>query len=239
MIISHSHQFIFLKPRKVAGTSLEIAFSKFLGANDIVTRISHGDEEERLRKGYLGAQNYKKSAVELFTNPSMKDLKSLARLKPPQKFYNHISAAQVKKMVEPEIWNNYKKISIVRNPWDYALSYFFYANGRETKLNFEQWCFDRSAVLNRNIEQYQVDNEVVIDYFLRFEHFQEDMLALEASFPSLAGLYDIFTSVQAKGGIRPKKGATVQDFFGNKPKLNVLFEETFKFEISQFNYKRP
>lgn len=238
MIISHSHQFIFMKPRKVAGTSLEIAFSKFLGANDIVTRISSGDEEERLRRGYLGARNYKKSAFDLFCTPTVKDLKSLARLKPPQKFYNHIPAAQVKKMIGLDIWNNYKKISAVRNPWDYAVSYFFYANGKETKLDFEQWCFDNSVALNRNIEQYRVDNEVVIDHFLRFENFQEDMLKLEASLPSLTGLYDTFSSVQAKGGIRPKKGAAVQDLFVNKPRLDALFEDLFEFEISRFNYKR-
>jgi hypothetical protein len=238
MIISHSHQFIFLKPRKVAGTSLEISFSKFLDANDIVTRISQDDEEERLRRGYLGARNYRKSVFELFTNPTVKDFKSLARLKPPQKFYNHISAAQVEKMVGPEIWDNYKKISVVRNPWDYAVSYFFYANGKETKLDFEHWCVENAGVLKRNIEQYQVNNEVIIDHFLRFEHFQEDMLALEASIPGLTGLHDTFSSVTAKGGTRPKKGATVQEIFGNNPRLDDLFEELFAFEIEQFQYTR-
>ncbi|WP_289036294.1 sulfotransferase family 2 domain-containing protein [uncultured Roseibium sp.] len=37
MIISHSHKFIFIKTRKTAGSAIEIALSKFLGPNDIIT----------------------------------------------------------------------------------------------------------------------------------------------------------------------------------------------------------
>lgn len=38
MIVSHALKLIFIKPRKVAGTSLEIVFSKFAGPDD----VSHG-----------------------------------------------------------------------------------------------------------------------------------------------------------------------------------------------------
>ena len=43
MIASHQHRFIFLKTRKTAGTSVEIALSKVCGPDDIITEISPED----------------------------------------------------------------------------------------------------------------------------------------------------------------------------------------------------
>ena len=59
MIISHKHKFIFIKTRKVGGTSVEIAMSKYLGSGDIVTPITPEDEEMRRSKGFVSCQNYK------------------------------------------------------------------------------------------------------------------------------------------------------------------------------------
>ena len=39
-IVNHKYKFIFVKTRKVAGTSLEIALSKFCNKNDILSRKS-------------------------------------------------------------------------------------------------------------------------------------------------------------------------------------------------------
>jgi len=58
MIISHEHKFIFIKTNKTAGTSIEIALSKYCGSNDIITPISDEDEEIRRQLGYRGPQNY-------------------------------------------------------------------------------------------------------------------------------------------------------------------------------------
>ena len=58
MIISHDYKFIFLKNRKTAGTSIEIALSKFCGPNDVITPISPEDEATRKELGYRGPQNY-------------------------------------------------------------------------------------------------------------------------------------------------------------------------------------
>ena len=57
MIISHKHKFIFLKTVKTAGTSIEIALSKYCGPDDIITPASPEDEITRSELGYPGPQN--------------------------------------------------------------------------------------------------------------------------------------------------------------------------------------
>ena len=55
MIISHRHRFIYVKARKVAGTSVEVALAKHCGDADIVTPVGgfspkwDEDEYERHR----------------------------------------------------------------------------------------------------------------------------------------------------------------------------------------------
>ena len=54
MIASHAHRFIFLKTRKTAGTSVEIALSKACGPDDVITVTSPEDEELRTAAGGRG-----------------------------------------------------------------------------------------------------------------------------------------------------------------------------------------
>ena len=49
MILSHRYRYLFLKTNKTAGTSIEIALSKFCGPDDIITPISPEDEAIRRR----------------------------------------------------------------------------------------------------------------------------------------------------------------------------------------------
>jgi len=58
MIISHKYQFIFLKTAKTAGTSIEIALSRFCGQDDIITPVSVEDELKRQAAGGVAPQNY-------------------------------------------------------------------------------------------------------------------------------------------------------------------------------------
>ena len=53
MIVSFQHEFIFVKTRKTAGTSIEMALTPFCGPDDIVTPIDPPDERSRTLAGLI------------------------------------------------------------------------------------------------------------------------------------------------------------------------------------------
>ena len=58
MIVSHAHKFVFLKTKKTAGTSIELALSTLCGDDDIITPLTEIDEAQRASG--RGAQNWRK-----------------------------------------------------------------------------------------------------------------------------------------------------------------------------------
>jgi hypothetical protein len=59
MIISHKHKFIFIKPTKVAGTSIEVSLAKHCDKKDIITPITKFDKSSDEDKYSHPARNYK------------------------------------------------------------------------------------------------------------------------------------------------------------------------------------
>jgi hypothetical protein len=234
MIISYKHNLIFLKPRKVAGTSFEIALSKFLGATDVITPIAPSDETTRKELGFLGKQNY----LYPFSQLNLKQ-KAKAVLKPglPEKYFNHMSAKQCRTRVGEATWRDFRKLSIVRCPWDAALSRFYWANGKGADLaGFTTYFLENPHFLSANRAQYLIDGECCVDIALRFEHFQEDIGLLEEEMPSLHGLWDTFSGLRAKGGFRPASSPDIADVYRQHPRVDALIRQLNEFEIDQFGY---
>lgn len=101
MIISHKHTFIFFKPRKVAGSSVQVALSEFCGPDDIITTIGDFTQEVDDTEFVDHARNY-------------------------DGYFNHMRPWRIKQKVNKEVWDSYFKFSIVRNPWDMLVSRYFW-----------------------------------------------------------------------------------------------------------------
>lgn len=129
MIVSHKYRFIFLKTAKTAGTSIEIALSKFLGEQDIITPISAPDEAIRRELGYRGPQNYR---VPLRQHSPV-ELTRAILLGRRKKFYNHMSAHEVRGMIGEKTWNDYYKFCFERNPFDRVISLYFWCYKSEPR----------------------------------------------------------------------------------------------------------
>lgn len=236
MIVLKKHGLIFIKPKKVAGTSFEIALAHYADKHDIITEIS----EENYRKlvGCYGPQNFTGSFIEIFRSDKREFLKAIYGRRRPRKFYNHMPAKEIRSKITPSIWESFSKVSIVRNPFDVIISMYFWSNRGAINLdkyNFLQWIKDNPHVLCLNKDFYAIDGVPVIDHLLRYEALQEDILNLEFKNPRLEGLADTFKGLKTKQGIRPKD-ASAKDFFAGEQKLidSVYF---FNQEvISKFGY---
>ena len=236
MIVSHQHKLIFLKARKVAGTSFEIALSRFCSDGDIITPISRDDTKIRSDRGFTKAQNFNFKLVDLFAKD--KEARLFGRDIPP-KFYNHLSAKQAKARLPARIWRDYRKVAIVRNPWDRAVSIFFWKNtkkNRKPKLaNFTKYFKEKEYLLEINYPNYMIDGQDIVDTYIRYEKFEEDILKLEAEVPGLAGLWDTFKDINAKSETRNRE-ITTRQIFRRHPDVNAQIVKANKWEIEKFGY---
>ena len=165
MIISHKHKFIFLKTRKTAGTSLEIALSKICGPKDIITPVTKNDEIIRKEYAGISRQNYR---VPLHRYDKT-DLANLLLKFKRVKFYNHITAAQVKSMIPRDIWDTYYKFTIERNPFDKMVSLYYWRQGH---IKFDNiYGFLKNGELSDYISYdiYSIDGVVAVDKIYKYE----------------------------------------------------------------------
>lgn len=220
MIFLRSHKLVFLKARKVAGTSFEIALSRYAQPSDIVTPISEADELIRRRMGFSGPINHLGDDGKLV-------------------FRNHMTAMDVRKRLGDAEWSSACKVAIVRNPFDVYVSLYYYRNGSEADVsNISDWYLkgDGLRLMGLNAQQYFIDGRVVLDKFIRYENFKDDILGLEQDIPGLSGLYETFSQINAKSGIRPAFSKNLADIYAGQDALVDKISSLHGFEIERFCY---
>jgi hypothetical protein len=170
VIISHTHRYIFIKSEKTAGTSVEAALSKHCTDNDVVTPLG----DYWFNRGERGE----------WIHSSMN----------AEGFFQHDPAAEVKRKVSPEIWENYFKFSITRNPWDRVVSNFSWEARNKAALRpARRWYhrlgipfneFDETAKLfhgfvagdwTTNDRFYLLDGALCVDFVIRYERLSADL----------------------------------------------------------------
>ena len=213
MIVSHSQRFLFLKPRKTAGTTVEVALSPLLGPGDRATLIE--PEEESLRQVnpgvIVGQIRYRHHLL-------------------PRRLRDHSTLSSAVACFGPGILD-YRLISMSRNPWDRAVSQFFWSmrHGDLREQDFDQqraafraytlkWAprtwldplYGRKRQRTASAAgMYSLGRRVMADYFIRFECLAQDLHDLGGflGMPPIALPEKRFKSTQRKAS-RPW-----QDFF--------------------------
>ena len=174
-IISHKYKFIFLKPGKVAGTSVQQSLAKFCDDNDIISELRYHPEEINYGRNHTTITDTFNSHV-----PANIIVNNIRRR------YGDLDAL--------DIWTNYTKITIIRNPWDAAVSHYCWNSGKKTFIHPDQirkfkYSFKKTieSFCGTNIPYYFYTTREsadfagrklggnIADFYIRFEHVQDDV----------------------------------------------------------------
>jgi hypothetical protein len=210
MILSHRHKFIFIKTKKTAGTSIEIALSGICGDDDIITRISPEDEVKRRGLGFRGPQN---------------DVVRGARL-----FHNHIPAANIRALVDTEIWNTYFKFCFERNPWDKVVSLYFWKHQAEPRPTLSEFIRSGKVGLVSGFPRYTIDGKIAVDRVCMYEDLGPELARIreELNLPQIPVL------PRAKSRFRDDRRPYYEIL---SPADKAEIARIFAWEIAQFKYE--
>lgn len=227
MILSHKHKFIFLKTKKTAGTSIEIALSKICGEKDILTPISEIDEEFRKKFSGISAQNYL-IPDEFYSKQD--EIRLKIHGKKPM-FFNHITAEKIKSHIPENVWNEYFKFTIERNPFDKMVSLYFWRNGPEKFGDFYSFLTKGGLKGFTAYDIYSIDGVLAVDHVFKYEEIKSFGLDFAKKINLDSEL--ILPDYRAKSQTRK-----IKDYKEILDERSIrLIEIIFARELKLFNYK--
>ncbi|MGB4205293.1 MAG: sulfotransferase family 2 domain-containing protein [Bacteroidales bacterium] len=216
MLISHKYKFIYTKTVKTGGTSIESYFEKYC-MKEGEWEFSHAREEYVSEHGIIGYRGENKTG---------------------SKFYNHMPAKQIKDLIGKELWSNYFKFCVIRNPYDKLLSAFFHFEIKRNNIitskdqliyRFRNWIKTASAIVNdRN--KYTIDGKLCVDDFIRTESILTDLekICNRLDIPFIPSELP-----KLKSGFTPSD-IVLQDYFDHE--ADKIVRNDFAFEFETFSY---
>jgi hypothetical protein len=237
MIVSHARRFIFIKTSKTAGTSVEMQLSKFCGPDDIVTPgmeskdPKYAQYADSRRPRNLAMPLHRAAYVSLPIPPLIFAKK---HIRPRRTFYDHMPAFRIRRALPGFIWKSYFKFTVVRNPYDRAVSQYFWNNRNDvapTKDAINDYILTEiKPHLLTNWYMYALGDKVLVDDFVRYEDLEA---GLRAAMDRL-NIREPLTLPHAKGGHRPG-GYHYREVVS--PAARAYIEKQARRELDYFGYQ--
>lgn len=220
MLISHKNKFIYTKTFKTGGTSIESYFEPCCMPDGAWT-LCHERDEYVSETGIIGFRG--------------------AKLPEGCRWWNHMPAARIRELIGEATWAAYFKFCVVRNPFDKAVSayYFFRRNSisgeardidRE-RADFEAWLESPGPPIDR--DKYLIDGTFCLDEVVRYEQLAGD---LERVCRRLEVPWEPARLPTFKTGYRPPH-ARVEALYNERSRR--LVEAAYAFELDHFRYAFP
>lgn len=260
MIVSHKHRVIFLHSRKTAGSSICVSLARNLGPDDLqLSGLS-----ETFDAGIPYTDRVINEAAE-WQNRNQRFFQRIGRILPssPERKARYTKSNLLKKYQQvlqeshpqhsyaasvqaafPKEFTNYRKFSVVRNPWTKTVSdYFWRIKNVQSPPSFAD--FVRAIELGDSLNGvlrlryhdnwpiYTIDNEIITDRMIRFESLADDLKETCSDF----GIPFDGWLPNAKGNHRPKTGkkSSPASYYTNE--LRDTVGQLYENEINAFGYR--
>ena len=175
-IISFSHNFIFIKTRKTAGTSLEVHFAQECTDSDIITPI-YPENPMHKPRNYVG-----QNGVVIF--------------------YNHMTAIQISHRC-PDSFQNSHKFCFERHPVDKCLSHFAmllnssFHRGEGNPATWEEYLERGQFPIDTDLYTDK-EGKLIVDKIYKYEEITEAL----ADITERTGVPNRLLTVREKSGFR-------------------------------------
>ena len=225
VLVCHSKEFVFLKTRKTAGTTVEMVLEPLCAPPGHV--VKEQTPARLSRYGIIGTRRIpQRRPMWLYRHSNF--------------WRNHMGAEKTRTALGPEKFDRYTKISAVREPFSRSVSQFRWRlqeAGRDaSSMEFSEqraafrdfvaggdWPDDREIV--------HVGGRYVIDHAVRFEHLAEDLKALIERL-GLGLSAEAIPHTKSTGG--PRKSIPLADYYDAESIATV--RQRFSWVYDHFDY---
>lgn len=219
MLISHEHKFIYLKTRKTASTSVEGVLELLCTPKGHVPE--HKQAELKTDIGYVAGR--------------------AGGQKPTDFLQAHSTANEVRNKLGNGIFESYRKVYTVRNPFDKVVSWFWHVMPEETNDRLSQ-DFDATRVLFNDWLQMRPNLPIDLQYYktkqgffeahvIRYENITEGIRQFA---DALRTDIDLSTMPAWKSQVRAHKERSFDDYY--QPKTRDIVRKLFAHDFETFNY---
>jgi hypothetical protein len=215
MLVSHTKKFIFLKTMKTAGTSIEIFLEPYCVSD--YAGAEHASPERVSEAGIVGVRALDVSG---------------------SRFFNHAPAEYIRDQIGQAVWDEYLKVTCIRNPFDKAVSAFWMfgsslprdAEISDIRAAFKAYVFGEGPPVDRQV--FTIAGLPCADIYIRYEHLVGD---LQRTCATLGIPFEADKLGRYKGHIRPRTPAL--DAYYDRETMDRV-AEIYAPEFEWFGYDR-
>lgn len=168
-VVLRSRGLVFVKTRKTAGTSVELALRPFARTGDTFTRIAGGGEE---LLGPVGAAQEQNVLVPRSCY-RLRDWLRLAAGRGAARIRNHTPAVQLRDWLDDELWERASTVAVDRAPVARLWSLYRWDPQRDPAQTFDDYVMGLSNGMVSNWPLYGTETgEVLVDTLVDYDDLE-------------------------------------------------------------------